>query len=400
MKHVDIVYFEASSGHKSAAEALRHGLQNANPQWKVRCVDLGDILRCQTRLLDFIYQNGVRFFNGCMKRERYFFFPTCIKLWIIFARMNTQWRVLRFLLRWTSDFWKNNPPDAIISVTPMKHTIVYEAARIVNPDVHCITIPVDFCEMTPGYWYQPAIKQHYFVGCDRLHQEAIESGVESADVTNLSGMIIDPRFYESTRIDRAAFLQSMGLDPSLPTGVISFGGQGTVNVLRCAKKIAERNIPVNLICLCGKNEGLRQKVSELTSNYPIVAHGFTEAPPVDVHRVANFLIGKPGTMTLTEALITQTAFIFIKSNGLRSVQGANEEWVLENGIGVEAETPDDVDEAVLKVLDNAEMMQQILACRHDGVFDAVQKITQMIDPNDPSLPEPEVNSLQSSLSAS
>lgn len=379
MKRVDIIYFEASSGHKSAALALQHGLQSAHPDWLVRAVDVRDILRCQTRLLDFIYRNGTDFFNWCMRRERYFFFPTCIRLWILFARLNTRWRTLRFLLRWTSEFWSDSAPDAIISVTPMFHPIVYEAARLVNPAVRCITVPVDYCEMTPGYWFDRQVHQHYLVGCDQLRQEATASGIDASDITGLSGMIIDPRFYDTNPIDRDALLTSLGLDPSLPTGLISFGGQGTVNVLRCAATIASKEIPVNLICLCGMNKDLLKRVQNLPSPYPIAATGFSEAPPVQLHRVADFLIGKPGTMTLTESLITRTAFIFVKSRGLNIVQGSNEKWVLKNGIGVMAENADVVDEAVVQVLDNTQMQANIAACQHRGIFDAVTEITTIVE---------------------
>ena len=110
--------------------------------------------------------------------------------------------------------------------------------------------------MTPGYWYQPAIEQHYLIGCQGLKKKALASGVAPADLRDISGMIIDPRFYDTEPIDRDQLLTSLGLDPSLPTGVISFGSQGTVNVLKSAKRIAEANIPVNLICLCGHNEKL------------------------------------------------------------------------------------------------------------------------------------------------
>ncbi len=379
MKRVDILYFEASSGHKSAAEALRYGLEEQYPDWSIRTIDLRDVLRCQTRLLDFIYTNGVNFFNWCMKREKYFFFSTCIRLWIIFARMNTTWASLRFLLRWTADFWRDAPPDAVISVTPMKHTIVYEAARLLNPAVKCITIPVDYREMTPGYWFQPAVPQHYLVGCSRLRREALESGVPASDVTELSGMIIDPRFYDTEPIDRDELLSSMGLDPSLPTGVISFGGQGTVNVLRCANRIVEQRMDVNLICLCGRNADLLESVKKIESKHPVAALGFTAAPPVDVHRVADFLIGKPGTMTLTEALITDTAFVFIKSCGLDIVQGANEDWILENRIGVQADSPEVVDSAIQKVLNNREVSRRITESRHQGVFDAVAEIGKNVE---------------------
>lgn len=380
MKRVDIVYFEASSGHKSAAVALDYGLREAHPDWDIRLVDLRDILRCQTRLLDFVYTKGVGFFNWCMKREQYFFFATCIRLWIVFARLNTQCRPLKFLLRWTSHYWADTPPDAIISVTPMKHTIVYEAARCVNPAVPCITIPVDYCEMTPGYWFQPAVSQHYLVGYSGLRQEALRAGVAAHDISDLSGMIIDPRFYGTNRVDREAFLNSMGLDPSLPTGLISFGGQGTVNVLRCAKQIIARGIPVNLVCLCGKNASLLAKIEALESPYPIVAQAFTDDPPVVLHQVADFLIGKPGTMTLTECLITRTAFIFVKSRGLNLVQGANEKWILDNGTGVMAETPDATDTCVLEVLDNCEMSRNIAECQHRGIFDAIEELGAIIEP--------------------
>lgn len=378
MKRIDIIYFEAASGHKSAAEALKAALLLSNPEWTVRTVDLRDILKCQTRMLDLVYSNGIRFFNWCMRREKYLFFPTCIRLWIGYTRIVTRVPILHFLNRWTSSFWDECPPDAVISVTPMKHTIAYEAARCLNPNVACITVPVDHSEMVPGYWFQPKIQQHYLLGDPGLRDEALNAGVDSSEMTTLSGMVIDHRFYDESPFDRDAFLSDHGLDPSLPTGVISFGGQGTVNVLKCAERTAESQLPVNLICLCGRNGSLLEQVRSMKTPHPIAAFSFNETPPVDALRASDFLIGKPGTMTLNEALITQTAFIFIKSQGLRAVQGANESWVLQHGTGVGCETPEDVDAAIKEVLDNAKIQQQIASHHHRGVFDAVDAIQSLL----------------------
>jgi len=329
---VDIISFAAASGHKSAAEALKHRLIECFPDSDVRVVDLEDILKSQTRLLGQIYKLGITYFNWCMRREQYFLFEMCTRASIVFARLNTRWRPLRFLLRWTAGFWKDRTPDVIVSVTPMMHTIVYEAARLANPNVHCITIPVDYCEMVPGYWFQPKIDQEYLLGCESLAKDAYEAGASLPNTHHMSGMVIDPRFYDPEPIDRTEFLNSLNLDPALPTGVISFGGQGTINVMRCTQRIAEQGIAVNLICLCGRNEKLRADVQSLLTPYPVAALGFSPDPPVSVHRVADFLIGKPGTMTLNESLITKTPFIFIKSIGLDIVQGANETWVQELSI--------------------------------------------------------------------
>lgn len=376
---VDIISFAAASGHKSAADALKHGLTDRFPDSEIRVVDLEDILKCQTRILGWVYRLGITYFNWCMRREQYFFFALCIRASVVFARLNTRCRPLRFLLRWTASFWKDRTPDVIVSVTPMMHTIVYEAARLTNPNVHCITIPVDYCEMVPGYWFQPKIQQEYLLGCERLAKQAFEAGVSLPATHHMSGMVIDPRFYDTEPIDRTEFLESLNLDPNLPTGVISFGGQGTINVMRCTQRIAEAGIAVNLICLCGRNEKLRADVQSLSTPYPVAALGFSADPPVTVHRIADFLIGKPGTMTLTESLITKTPFIFIKSTGLDIVQGANENWVLEQGVGVMAETPDAVDRAVLQVLNNSAMQERIEASQHRGIFDAVDIIHQIIE---------------------
>lgn len=381
MKRVDIIYFEASSGHKSAAESLRAALSVLHPDWSVRTVDLRDILRCQTRLLDFIYTNGVRFFNWSMQRERYFFFATCIHLWIIFARLCTTFQPLHFLLRWTSRFWADGAPDAIVSVTPMKHTIVYESARIVNPLVKCITIPTDYREMLPGYWFQAGVRQLYLLGSPQLMDQALRSGVPPKELRELGGMVISPRFYDATQVDKDTLLASLGLDPALPTGVISFGGQGTINVLRCARRIAEVGLRVNMICLCGQNEPLLKSVQILKTPYPLVALGTTSRPALspgriaDYMKIADFMVGKPGTMTLTEALISRTPFIFIKSTGLSIVHGPNEDWVLQNGVGVMAESPESVDSAITQVFNDPEMLPRIDACFHRGVFDAVDEIT-------------------------
>lgn len=377
--NIDILTFDAASGHKSAAEAIRLQLQTQRPQADIRIIDLGDVLKCQTRLLGWIYENGISYFNWCMRNERYFLFPASIRAWIRFARLNTTAAPLECLLRWTARFWSDRTPDAIVSVTPMKHTIVFEAARTLNPDVCCITIPVDYSEMTPGYWFQPKVRQHYLLGSDQLHHEARGAGVDAADIHKMSGMVIDPRFYDTTPLDRSERLVAMGLHPDLPTGVISFGSQGTVNVLRCANRIADARLPVNLICLTGRNARLASQVSQLSSPFPIIARPFRPSPPVAVHRLADFLIGKPGTMTLNEALVTSTPFIFVKSRGLDLLQRANEDWVLEHGVGVQADTTDVVDQAVQDVLQDSQIHARIRNVQHEGVFEAATMIDQLID---------------------
>lgn len=263
----------------------------------------------------------------------------------------------------------------------MKHTIAYEAARCVNPNVHCITVPTDISEMTPGYWFQPAIRQIYLLGCPQLVTEARAAAVQRSEIREIGGMVIHPRFYDEDLPAREELLHSLRLDPELPTGVISFGGQGTIHVLQCAQKIAEAGLQVNLICLCGINRKLLDLVEQLDAPFPIVALGADSVPPLSAHRIAqylriaDFMIGKPGTMTVTEALIAGTPLIFIKSRGLSIVHGANEDFVVQRGVGLMASDPSTVDAAVVTVLNDPGYRQRAMSCYHRGVFDAVREIS-------------------------
>ena len=43
MKKVEIVYFDAASGHRSAAVALERALRDEHPNWRIRAINVLDI---------------------------------------------------------------------------------------------------------------------------------------------------------------------------------------------------------------------------------------------------------------------------------------------------------------------------------------------------------------------
>ena len=49
--------------------------------------------------------------------------------------------------------------------------------------------------------------------------------------------------------------------------------------------------------------------------------------PTDYHRLADFVIGKPGSMRITEALIDRKPLIIIQSRGMRPLQRGNENLI-------------------------------------------------------------------------
>ena len=68
-------------------------------------------------------------------------------------------------------------------------------------------------------------------------QQAHEMGYQPAKILATSGMILRPEFYREFDHDRIAERRRLGLDPSLPTGLVLFGGQGAPVMTRIVERL-------------------------------------------------------------------------------------------------------------------------------------------------------------------
>lgn len=82
---------------------------------------------------------------------------------------------------------------------------------------------------------------------------------------------------------------ALGLAPDAPIGLVMFGGQGSVQMLRIAQTLP--TLP--LVFVCGHNAGVLSDLRALKRPAPHVAMGCTQ-DLVPLMRAADFFIGKPG----------------------------------------------------------------------------------------------------------
>jgi hypothetical protein len=373
IKHVDVVYFDAGSGHRSSARGLAAALTTLRPHWQVNVVNIVDIFAYNKRF-HWIVQTGINHFNNQLKHERLFDLRGLINLSLLCHDLVTQPGIEQI-----ARYWADRSPDAIVSVTPMYNPVLYRAAQIANPNVVCITIPVDFEEVRSRYWFTPKIEQHYLVASDRLLEQARKTRIPDAFLHPLPGMIIDPAFYCDPPQNIPHEIERLGLDPKLPTGVVSFGGQGSVVVREITKQIALSDLKVNMIFLCGRNTAIYDEVRNLPTPYPKLVLAYAEEPPHYYHHIADFVIGKPGTMTLTESLITCKPFIFIKSRGMAPVQRGNESWVIDHDTGVMANGVKRIVPAIEQVLSSPVYRENAEKYRHEGVFSAADSVCTLLE---------------------
>lgn len=372
-KHIAIVFFDAASGHRSSAVALQKKLKQQYPRWKAEMVNITDVFDHHPTFGPIV-RAGVNYFNWQLRKDLVFDLKGLINLSLLCHDLTFS-RGIRKIAR----YWQHSPPDAVVSVTPMYNPVLYRSAKWVNPRVKCITIPVDFEEARPRYWFTPREEQYYLNATPRLSGQAKAAGIPEAYLHGLSGMIADPDAYLEPNLDKPQVLRQLGLDPGLPTGFISFGGQGSRKVWQIAREIGRQQLPVNLLFFCGKDARLYQQLTALKMPYPKKVFAYLKETPIHYLHLADFAIGKPGAMTITEALLTRTPLIAMKSTGMSPVQRGNEAWLTQAQVGVVAATVGSIVPAIEQVLQRRSIQEHIAQHRHHALAEAAEKIALLVN---------------------
>lgn len=343
------------------------------PDWRVRDVNLLEILSGYP-LYRRVQGAGINHFNRMLQRDRVTDLRGLIRLCLNLHDRLTPGNIPRI-----AAFWAASPPDVVLSVTPMNNVVLGRALRAVNPRGVYVTLPVDFEEALPGYWFNPGEGHRYLLGSERLVQQAAEAGIPPAAVHPLSGMIAHPEAYRpsgSSQDVRAETLRH-GLDPDLPTVLVQFGGQGSVLVRDVARALVASRLRSNLILMCGRNTRLAQALRRWTPPAPTLVLGYVPSP-LPYRQLCTVLVGKPGTMTIAEAVVADRPLVAVRSAGMLPVQGGNEEWLRRSGVGVVVENAQAVPAAVQGVLqDLATFRAQIRSHPTRGVFEAAEFVERL-----------------------
>lgn len=362
VRTIAIVYSEAASGPLSAATALKNVLQTRNPQCHVRLVNIAEVFDHHP-FFGKMVRTGIRLFNWQLRNDKVAGLKKQIDL-AMFCGSLVGKRGIRKIAR----YWEATPADIVVSVTPMHNAVLYRSAQLANPDVQCITVPVDFEEVRSNYWFTPDVKQYYLNGTARLQLQAAKAGIPEKERFRIDGMPVGACAYECTPHNRREQLRAIGLNPVWPVGFLSFGAQGSRNILAIIKALAKQHRHLNLIIMCGRNKKLYKQVTALKLPFPVAVYTYLPKTPLRHLHLADFAIGKPGAMTITESLITQTPLIVQKSKGMQPIQKANEEWLKQAKTGIVASTPETIAAAVNEIVNNPVFKEQMDEHHHQALY--------------------------------
>ncbi len=325
MQTIELIYFNAGGGHRAAAQALQAVVREQGLPWRVRCINLVDLLDPQARFRHLTGMAPEDLYNLRLAKGWTLGLATELKLLQGMIRIGHGAMVERLAAH-----WQQTTPDLVVSLIPNFNRALHDALAVARPGVPLVTVMTDLADHPPAFWIEPDLpNQHLVCGTARAVQQALQAGCAPQRVHRCSGMLLRPDFYRPLDTDRASERTRLGLDPDLPTGVVMFGGQGSMAMLTIARQLPD----LQLVLLCGHNTTLAQKLRSLNPGAPQAVLGFT--PEVRRHlALGDFFIGKPGPGSLSEALQQGLPVLTVRNAWTMPQERYNTEWVQAMGVGL------------------------------------------------------------------
>ena len=326
MRRVEFVYFDAGGGHRAAATALRI-VTEQQLQWDVRLMNLQELLDSIDPVLKL---SGLRLqdlYNLLLKRG--WTWGSAFGLRVLQAAIRLYHPNQLHLLE---DYWRKSHPALVVSLVPHFNRAIFESLRRVTPFTPFVTVLTDLADYPPHFWLE---RQEQFVICgsERAVAQARSLGLRENQIYKTSGMILHPKFYQAIAVDRAADRQRLGLDPSLPTGLVMFGGHGSSVMVEIARRLEATKLNLQLIFICGHNGRLAAELRGRQGKVRKFVEGFTTEVPYYMH-LSDFFIGKPGPGSISEALAMKLPVIVERNARTLPQERYNVDWVIEKQVGL------------------------------------------------------------------
>lgn len=371
MKTVDLVWFNAGGGHRAAAQALEQVMLMQGRPWRVRKVNLTEVLDPTSVFKRVTGIEPEDVYNKRLASGFTLGLAQELKLLQAGIRLAHPAIVQRLQRHWAA-----TQPDLVVSLIPNFNRALHDSLKAACPGAPFVTVLTDMADHPPAFWIEPGLDQHVVCGTDHAARQALAAGCDARLVHRVSGMILRPDFHFAPPLDRSAERLQAGLDEHTPTGLVLFGGTGS----RVMRRIAERLPDTPLILMCGRNAALADALRKdaATARAPRVVVGYTS----EVARwmqLADFFIGKPGPGSLSEAVRMGLPVIVTRNAWTMPQERWNTEWVRQHGLGRVERSFAQIEPAVRALLaDLPAHRRRVQALDNRAVFEVPQVLERIL----------------------
>lgn len=325
-KNICIFYANAGGGHLSVAKALKEFLESNRP-WKVTLVDAYAEFDYIDLFKIIFRKSHVQLYNESIGKD----LSLLVRLFSFFILKLNLSIVKHTIINKVSAFLEQTQPDLVISVMPWVDTFIDESISLNSKKISFVTIPTDFDEFTNKMWFSSE-RQFLICGTDKLIEQAKGKKHPQHALFAVPGMIVAKHFYDTRKINKKIMRENLQLDPNIPTGLVLYGKNASKKMLAIAEHLSITKTPLQFIFVCGNAE-LAKTIENIPSPYLKKVFAYTDKI-YDLMQASDFFIGKPGSISVSEALVMRLPVILEYNNYTFFQEQYIAKWVKEKKVGL------------------------------------------------------------------
>ena len=329
LKKILLLSASSGAGHTRAAQAIEKAFNEANDEGgvvhEIRHIDTLDFTN---RVFRSLYSKAYIDVVNKLPEVSGWFYDKLDKPWenerrrLALDKLNTR-PFVKLLREYQPDMiiCTHFLPAEIVSWLKAKERIASRQAIVVTDfDVHAMWLCHHY--------------EQYFVAIDeaRAYLEALAIPNNKISV---SGIPVDPVF--ALHKDKRDMRRKHGLAPDQTTILMSAGGFGVGALGQLIIALVPLQHPAQIVAICGRNEDLKKRVSELAADIGADAR-VTVKPVGYTHEMDEFMtasdlvVGKPGGLTTSEALVK--GLVLVIANPIPGQEERNSDHLLEAGAAI------------------------------------------------------------------
>ncbi|TMD37161.1 MAG: glycosyltransferase [Chloroflexi bacterium] len=325
-----ILFSDTGGGHRAAARALTDALKLLDPTCVVTVADplIGQgptIVRRLASLYSPVISRsraawGAVYHSSNTK-------PTFAAIRAVFGPGVR--KIVQQLLR-------QHDPDVVLSVHPLLNHIAHQAIRKSGRPRALMTVITDLVDFHRGWTFSQA--DLVVAPTEEARKVALRRRVP-ADRVKLLGLPVDLRFRPPAPGEKQALRRRFGLDEYRFTVLVMGGAAGVGHLAAQVRSLAEGAHPWQLVVVCGRNEKLRRRLTEIEASTPMLVLGFVDYMP-ELMRACDLVVTKAGPGAIAEALATGLPLVI--TGFLPGQESPNVDFVVGSRIGAFAPKEEDL----------------------------------------------------------
>jgi len=373
-ERVLFLYLPTGGGHLSNSRALSRRLAE---RWNAETL-VYDPVSARSALGRIFLENGYRFMSLRMPAVWNLLFEFNATKLIMALSQGSARNFSKHGLQYIIDEWK---PTRIVCLHHLLSPSV-AAALEGRPAIPVVVVATDPF-VPPRLW---ANGHSYPIICmsDEAMRTFVDMGVPAGRLQAFSIIIGDKFNVRMGRVERAAFMARLGLDPDKHFVLVAGGGDGMRGADRILEELCTSTMDYQIAVVCGRDEGTRRKAEIIAERYAVLGRtalvfGFTDSM-YELMGSADAIVSKAGPAVLGEILASGKPNII--AFFIPGQEKPNVRWVEEHGVGIYRPLPRDMRKAVERILGDDEFRRTMernidaLGFRNglDGIAEAIMKI--------------------------